>query len=111
MNTRFGNPKLKEKMSNRLCERVCGHRGRFRTRAGSSPCVSQASQRQSWAFVSSGGILGRRSTRTEAGCFFDLGMPSTSCIFDGFHTGQFSHVQKQVPYFSGFQVPYFSAFP
>ena len=37
MNTRFGNPKLKEKMSNRLCERVCGHRGRFRTRAGSSP--------------------------------------------------------------------------
>ena len=87
MNTRFGSPKSKEKMSKRLCERVCGHRGRFRTRAGSSLCMSQASQRQSWAFVSSGGILGRRSTRTEAGSFFDLGMPSTSCIFDVFTLG------------------------
>ena len=43
-------------MSNRLCERVCRHRGRFRTRAGSSPCAFQASRRQSWAFVSSGGF-------------------------------------------------------
>ena len=37
MNTRFGSFKLKDKMSNRLCERVCGHRGRFWTRAGSGP--------------------------------------------------------------------------
>ena len=27
MITRFGSFKLKEKLSNRLCERVCGHRG------------------------------------------------------------------------------------
>ena len=27
MNTRFGSLKLKEKLSNRLCERVCGYRG------------------------------------------------------------------------------------
>ena len=56
MNTRFGSVKLKEKLSNRLCERVCGHRGRFRTRAGSSPCAFQASRRESRAFVSSGGF-------------------------------------------------------
>ena len=69
MNTRFGSLKLKEKLSNRLCERVCGHRGRFRTRAGSSPCAFQASRRESRAFVSSGGFWGRRSTRTETGSF------------------------------------------
>ena len=56
MNARFAGLKLKDKLSNRLCERVCGHRGRFRTRAGSSPCAFQASRRQSWAFVSSGGF-------------------------------------------------------
>ena len=28
MNARFAGLKLKEKLSNRLCERVCGHRGR-----------------------------------------------------------------------------------
>ena len=86
--------------------RVCGHRGRFRTRAGSSPCVSQASQHQSWAFVGWGGILGRCSTRTEAGSFFDLGMPSTFCIFDVFKLGHWGvqRVQKQVPYFSSFSM-------
>ena len=84
MNTRFGSFKLKDKMSNRLCERVCGHRGRFWTRAGSGPCVFQASRRQSWAFVSSGSFLGEtlNLNRIETGFFFDLGMPSTSCIFD-----------------------------
>ena len=56
MKTRFGSLKLQEKLSNRLRERGCGHRGWFRTRAGSSPCAFQASRRQSWAFVSSGGF-------------------------------------------------------
>ena len=69
MNTRFGSLKLKEKLSNRLCERVCGHRGRFQTRAGSSPCAFQASRRESRAFVSSGSFWERRSTRTETVVF------------------------------------------
>ena len=69
MNTRFGSFKLKENLSNRLCERVCGHRGPFRTRAGSSPCPFQASRRQSRAFVSSGGFWGRWSSQTETGSF------------------------------------------
>jgi hypothetical protein len=68
--------------------------------------VSQASQHQSWAFVGWGGILGRCSTRTEAGSFFDLGMPSTFCIFDVFKLGHWGvqRVQKQVPYFSSFSM-------
>ena len=88
MNTRFGGLKLKQKLSNRLCERGCGHRGRFRTRAASSPWAFQASRRQSRAFVSSGGFWGRRSTRTKTGSFWDLGMPSTSRILDVFHSGK-----------------------
>ena len=87
MKIRFGSLKLKEKLSNRLCERVCGHRGRFRTRAVSSPCAFQASRRQSRAFVSSGGFWGRRSNQTETGSF-ETGMPSTSCILDVFHRGK-----------------------
>ena len=59
MNTRFEGFKLKEKLSNKLCERVCGHRGRFRTRAGSSPRAFPAPRRESRAFVSSGGFWGR----------------------------------------------------
>ena len=83
--------------------------GRFRTRAGSSPCVFQESRRQSWAFVSSGGFWRRRSTRTETENFWAFGMSSTPCIFDVFQIrtlGSSACSEARAPFSSFFMGSY-----
>ena len=65
MKTRFGSLKLQEKLSNRLRERVCGHRGVVPDQGGFEPlCVSSLPAPKP-AFVSAGGFWGRRSSQTK----------------------------------------------
>ena len=69
MKTRFGSLKFKGKIVKQAVRACLWAPGRFRTRAGSSPCAFQASRRQSQGFVSSGGFWGRGPSQTETGSF------------------------------------------
>ena len=71
MNTRFGSLKLKEKLSNRLCERVCGHRGAVPDQGGFEPLRVLSLPARKPGICELGRFLGRgrRATRTETGSF------------------------------------------
>ena len=72
MNTRFGSLKLKEKLSNRLCERVCGHRGAVPDQGGFEPlCVSSLPARKP-GICELGRFLGKTVNSNRNGEFLRL---------------------------------------